>query len=467
LCGYTEICAGNGLWLTSGLTYAIAGQGGSYGVEGFGNTAGVLGDTMTNTARAGVYGLNSEGGRAGVWGVEMVAGIHKAGVLGQRGVLSLTSNTSGPSTYGVWGDNSLGTVGVLGTRNPGEPGTAGVSGVNQAPTAILGPLGPGQYGVWGETTGLIPGSDGVLGTVKTELPNSGDAGVHGIYQTPSMVWGFQNLSNAAGPTNYGVWGDNSGLTPESAGVLGTVQAVHNSSAGVSGINGGAISPPRSMSWWEPPAWIPAPIESAGVDAQAADYGVRGTTNSMEWGSAGVLGETYQSRTAGVYGRCTLGGWEGGCYGVFSDGAMGSNGDLFTVNGSSYVYGGAKYAVIQTSQGFEGLAAIESPDVEFYANGEAQLKNGEATVQFERLFREAISDKIPVRVVVTPVGSWSGLYIVSADHDGFVVRSGAGDANCKFTWIAVGRRKGYEEREAMPQSIPDELSGSASPTRGPQ
>jgi len=199
----------------------------------------------------------------------------------------------------------------------------------------------------------------------------------------------------------------------------------------------------------------------------ADYGVRGTTNSTQWGSAGVLGETYQSRTAGVYGRCTLGGWETGCYGVFSDGAMGSNGDLWTINGNTYVLNGAKFAVIQTSQGWERMAAIESPDVEFYANGEAQLKNGEAAVQFERLFREAISAKIPVRVVVTPVGSWSGLYIVSSDSDGFVVKSGAGDQNCKFTWIAVGRRKGYEERPVMPQGLPTGLMGSSSPTRGPR
>jgi len=177
---------------------------------------------------------------------------------------------------------------------------------------------------------LCPGADGVFGTVKTEIQNSGDAGVHGIYQQASSVWGFQYQNPQAGPTDYGVWGDNLGTTAESAGVFGTVQAYHNASAGVSGVNGGPVSPRRVLSWWEPPAWIPAPIES--------------------------------------------------------------------------------------------------PDVEFYANGEAQLKNGEAAVRFERLFREAISGEIPVRVVVTPVGSWSGLYIVSSATDGFVLKSGAGDPN---------------------------------------
>jgi len=439
-------------------------------VEGFGYTAGVLGDTITDTALAGVYGVNTAGGRAGVWGSESVTGIRKAGVIGQRGALSMTDNSSGPATYGVWGDATLGTAGVLGTKNPGEPGTAGVSGVNHQATLIFGPQGPSQYGVWGETYGLYPGADGVFGTVMPGGEGSGSAGVHGIARAPSGVWGFQYLNPATGPTEYGVWGDTIGTTAESAGVFGTVQNTYNSSAGVSGIAGGAVSPPRITTWpWgAPPPLIRAPYESGGLDTFVGAYGVRGTTNSQQWGSAGVLGETNQDRTAGVYGRCTLGAsGPTGCYGVFSDGAMGSNGDLWTINGNTNVLGGAKFAVIQTSQGWERMAAIESPDVEFYANGEAQLKNGEAVVKFERLFREAISAKIPVRVVVTPVGSWSGLYIVSSDSDGFVVKSGAGDPNVKFTWIAVGRRKGYEERPAMPQGIPADLTGNSSSTRGPQ
>ena len=459
LCGYYESCGSDGLWLTSSATYAVAGQGGAYGVEGFGNTAGVVGDTMTNTALAGVYGVNTNGGRAGVWGVEMVTTVRRAGVLGTRGALSLLDNSFGPATYGVWGDATIGTAGVLGTKNPGEPGSAGVSGVNHQATGIWGPQGPSQYGVWGETYGLYPGADGVFGTVMPAGEGSGSAGVHGIARAPSGVWGFQYLNPVTGPTEYGVWGDTIGSTAESAGVFGTVQNTYNSSAGVSGIAGGAVSPPRTMTWTAPPPLIRAPYESGGLDIFVGAYGVRGTTNSQQWGSAGVLGETNQDRTAGVYGRCTLGASGPlGCYGVFSDGAMGSNGDLWTINGNSYVLGGAKFAVIQTSQGWERMAAIESPDVEFYANGTTQLKDGVVTVEFERLFREAISAEVPVRVTVTPVGGWSGLYIEAADSTGFTVRSGAGDANVAFNWIAVGRRKGYEERPTFSA----EISGGAFP-----
>jgi len=454
LCGWNEVCAGNGLFMTSGAaaTYAIGGQGGAYGVEGFGNTAGVLGDTLINTASAGVYGTNSGGGRAGVWGNEAVAGLRKAGVIGQRGALAMTDNSAGPGTYGVWGHATTGTVGVLGTLSPGVIGSAGVSGVNNQATNIIGPQGLAQYGVWGETTGNLPGSDGVFGTVSTTLallPTSGNAGVHGICQAVSNAWGFQLLTPNNGPTNYGVWGDNGSGSPEGAGVFGTVPIVGVSEAGVWGISGGAASPPLAAA-----GPLPPPVESA--MGAPASYGVRGNTVSPIPGSAGVLGESFMPMTAGVYGRCSP---PGTCFGVYSDG------DLFVT--ANFTALGAKAAAVQTSLGLEKLYSIEAPDVEFYANGEAQLKNGEATVQFERLFREAISDKIPVRVVVTPVGSWSGLYIVSADHDGFVVKSGAGDPNCQFTWIAVGRRKGYEERPDVLESIPAGLTASVSSARGPQ
>ncbi len=382
LCGWTETCAGNGVSMTS--------TGGSYALQG-----------IRGAAASGL------------------------------------TNSAGPSTYAVWGDSNVvagvvgGEAGVLGTAASGAAGTAGVSGVNQGPTNIIGPQGLGQYGVWGETTGELADSYGVFGTVLASTAFSGNAGVRGVSQGNTNVWGFQGLSPVAGPTNYGVWGDNGSGEPESIGVLGTVPAIPASVAGVWGISGGPVSPPLTP----PGGPLPPPVESPG--GLPAAYGVRGMTNSSFPGSAGVLGETSEIWTAGVYGRCT----QSGCFGLYSD-------------GDTFVYGnftatGAKAAVVQTSQGWEALYSIESPDVEFYANGTAQLKDGAATVRFERLFREAISPDVPVRVIVTPVGGWSGLYVESADQKGFTVKSGAGDPNVTFNWIAIGRRKGYEARPESP------------------
>jgi len=107
----------------------------------------------------------------------------------------------------------------------------------------------------------------------------------------------------------------------------------------------------------------------------------------------------------------------------------------------------------TSRGNEALFTLASPEEEFYSNGSAQLKNGIVNISFDRLFSEGISSEILVRVIVTPVGSWSGMYVENTLKDGFTVKSDAGDLNAKFNWIAIGRRKGSESRPVV--SIPND------------
>jgi len=52
------------------------------------------------------------------------------------------------------------------------------------------------------------------------------------------------------------------------------------------------------------------------------------------------------------------------------------------------------------------------------------------------------------VIVTPVGSWSGIYVTEVDSSGFRVRSETGDPSCEFNWIAIGRRKNFEQRPVL-------------------
>lgn len=133
-------------------------------------------------------------------------------------------------------------------------------------------------------------------------------------------------------------------------------------------------------------------------------------------------------------------------------AASSNENALYVYGDFTVEHGTKQCVVKTSAGYEPLFCVESPEVEFYSNGTAQLTNGKASVAFDRLFSEAISPDVPVRVIVTPVGSWSGIYLESADSSGFSVRSETGDLNATFNWIAIGRRKGYEQTPDI--TVPD-------------
>lgn len=124
--------------------------------------------------------------------------------------------------------------------------------------------------------------------------------------------------------------------------------------------------------------------------------------------------------------------------------------------------GAKPAVIKTSKGQEALYALEGPDVEFYCSGSGYLKNGIVTVEFERLFKEAISTDIDLQVVVSPTDECNGIYVASKTHNDFVAKElMGGNSNASFDWIAIARRKGYETRPSL--AIP--TAGEARATLG--
>ena len=49
-----------------------------------------------------------------------------------------------------------------------------------------------------------------------------------------------------------------------------------------------------------------------------------------------------------------------------------------------------------------------------------------------------------------------MYVENVTKNSFVARSGAGDANAKFNWIAIGRRKGSETRPFVPIPSDEEI-----------
>lgn len=116
--------------------------------------------------------------------------------------------------------------------------------------------------------------------------------------------------------------------------------------------------------------------------------------------------------------------------------------------------GKQSTVVETSKGKEALFSVESPQLELMSSGTAQLVNGEARVEFDRLFSEAISTEVPVKVIVTPAGECSGICVVSRDSKGFKAKELLnGNSRATFDWIAIGRRKGYETRPDI--LIPDD------------
>jgi len=84
-------------------------------------------------------------------------------------------------------------------------------------------------------------------------------------------------------------------------------------------------------------------------------------------------------------------------------------------------------------------------------GSAKLVNGSIEVKFEEgLFAKAAN----IRIVASPVGSWSGIFIKDISNAGFTAMSETGNLNAEFNWIAVGEIKEPPMsiyRDAIPQT----------------
>jgi hypothetical protein len=123
----------------------------------------------------------------------------------------------------------------------------------------------------------------------------------------------------------------------------------------------------------------------------------------------------------------------------------------------YVYGtilheGSLAKSVRTSRGREAVFGVNAPESEVIASGVARLAGGAASVEFDRLFTEAIDGEADIRVTATPTGGWSALYTESIGATGFEVRSGAGDMDVEFHWVAIGHAAGWESSRSL--AIPD-------------
>jgi hypothetical protein len=116
------------------------------------------------------------------------------------------------------------------------------------------------------------------------------------------------------------------------------------------------------------------------------------------------------------------------------------------------------------------------------SGTGTLTNGTALISFEDidpLFNDITSELAPVRVLVTLRGPANGIYVLSADAQGFVAQETmGGTSGAAFDWYVEAYRKGFEPEEFLPEEdllvegpaeegvveeqVPDEGSGDANP-----
>jgi len=102
--------------------------------------------------------------------------------------------------------------------------------------------------------------------------------------------------------------------------------------------------------------------------------------------------------------------------------------------------GAKSAVVETeSFGQRKLYAAESPEVRFFDEGIAHLRDGVARAELESIFLETIEGDYLIQI--TPYGDAS-LYVSEIGADYFVVKAREGDPNVAFAWRLSATRKGY-------------------------
>jgi hypothetical protein len=201
------------------------------------------------------------------------------------------------------------------------------------------------------------------------------------------------------------------------------------------------------------------VNSAGNNDQANVLSVMATNQTASSSGVSLFADTRKGRAA-LFSKNTDDNMYAVTISALDEGLYVS-GDFVVASGFT------KSGVVETSQGREAIFCVESPEVEIYASGTARLANGSAQVSFDRLFSEAITPAIPVKVTVTPVGAWSALYLESTSTAGFTVRSASGDAEVEFHWMACGRRTGCEARPAVTipdpaedQRIREQLSGAA-------
>jgi len=87
--------------------------------------------------------------------------------------------------------------------------------------------------------------------------------------------------------------------------------------------------------------------------------------------------------------------------------------------------------------------VDSTRGEIILSGSAKLQNGQAKVFFDVSFSSIISDKIPIKVLITPTSPIQGnLYVAEKSIYGFIVK-GSGSEEGTFDWLVVARRRGFE------------------------
>jgi hypothetical protein len=131
---------------------------------------------------------------------------------------------------------------------------------------------------------------------------------------------------------------------------------------------------------------------------------------------------------------------GEVYGIYAEGgeyAMYSNGD---------VYKNALDIHLQKNDAGENevLYTNVSTDATVQTAGIVTIQGGKANINFDKAFSSTVSDNSPIIVTATPTGESQGIFVANVSKDGFsITENNGGKSNVTVSYIAIGKRKGYE------------------------
>jgi hypothetical protein len=354
----------------------------------------------------------------------------------------------GTANYGAYGENDDGSIGVLGDDGQGVYGRSGETDYHWGAIGVDGGGTNTDYGVYGSANGSNPNFGGI---------GTDNYGVYGEYNTKDFI-------GALGAIDCGVYGYLGGSSQslsdgdyaiigrgvENPGESGSGYGRTESIGGVKGYNNPGVSYGFGVSGYT-------------TTAGNRTGGVLGYLNNTNWGSLGYRDNS--GTNYGAYFTAAAGTGSGKSQtSPASDIGLGVYGDLFGAHINGNVYGlyvsGENYGIyangdvyrtgadvhLQTDMSGQNnvMYTLVSTEMTVQTYGIGQLQNGKSNIAFDDAFASVLSSAEPVIVTITPIGECKGVYLDRVDDKGFVVaENNNGKSNVQFSWIAIGKRQGYE------------------------
>lgn len=447
-----------------------AGPEGPTGATGSEGPAGPIGPTGPQgpAGPTGATGADGPAGPAGAMGpIGLTGPAGPIGATGPQGPAGSTGATGADGPAGPIGatgaDGPAGPAGPIGATGPqgatGAQGPIGLTGSTgaQGPIGLTGPTGPtgpqgpaGSANITGTIDYLVKFTGANIGGNSVVRENgTGQVSINAAPNLVNRMYVFDSQLTANGDNQATIYGYRTRDSQND----GTGYSVFTGNNAVKGYN-----------FW-------GDLYTFGVAGYSwNDYtrtgGVLGAQQGgTYWGSLGY--KSSGNLTYGVYGSSAYangggflstntytgigGGFYGGVVGSTSHGRIIgqlNSGNLFaTYNmGNTYTYGKNIELVGAENEAKTAVYSVTSLEAKIYANGSAELVNGEVFIAFDANYKALLGDN--PTVTASPNGNCNGLYIASVSKDGFIVRElNNGTSNAPISWIAVGTRIDHRMEEA--------------------